>query len=98
MVEKINDLIIRVHVGNLPYFIKEEDLKKEFSGYNIKDVLIVRNRFNQRFFFFFICIIWIILVHEDMDLLNLVILLIQSVHYQKKLIWKLETDMYIILF
>jgi RNA recognition motif-containing protein len=39
----------RIHLSNLAFSTTEQDLMKEFEQYGVKEAVIIRSRFDQRF-------------------------------------------------
>lgn len=39
---------MKLHVGNLPFSVSEEELKELFSGYNPEEVTLIKDKFSGR--------------------------------------------------
>ena len=39
---------MKLHVGNLPFSVDEEELKNLFSEYNPEEVILIKNKFSGR--------------------------------------------------
>lgn len=39
---------MKLHIGNLPFAVNDEELKKLFSGYNPEEVVLIMNKFSGR--------------------------------------------------